>query len=159
VQLFQTQDGWIFVMCMTEKFWQALLKEIGRADLGTDRDYATSEARRRNRDRLTVVLDDVFRTATTADWLKRLQGLLPVAPVYDMAQALDNPYLRTIGMVQTVPHPVRPDFKALTNPIKLDGRRLPSRTAAALGANTDELLKEAGYDDAGLAALKAAGAI
>jgi crotonobetainyl-CoA:carnitine CoA-transferase CaiB-like acyl-CoA transferase len=159
VQLFQTRDGWIFVMCMTEKFWQALLKEIGRADLGTDPDYATSEARRRNRDRLTVVLDDVFRTATTADWLKRLQGLLPVAPVYDMAQALDNPYLRTIGMVQTVPHPARPDFKALTNPIKLDGRRLPSRTAAALGANTDELLKEAGYDDAGLAALKAAGAI
>ena len=27
-ELYRTQDGWIFVMCMTEKFWQALLKEI-----------------------------------------------------------------------------------------------------------------------------------
>jgi crotonobetainyl-CoA:carnitine CoA-transferase CaiB-like acyl-CoA transferase len=159
VQLYETQDGWIFVMCMTEKFWQALIKEIGRPDLGTNPDYATVEARRTNRDRLTVVLDEEFRKATTSDWLKRLNGLLPAAPVYDMAQALDNPYLRTIGMVQTVPHPLRPDFRALANPIKLDGRRLPSRSAAALGANTDEMLRDAGYDAAGIAALRASGAV
>lgn len=159
VQLYETQDGWIFVMCMTEKFWQALLKEIARPDLGTNPDYATVDARRANRDRLTVVLDEEFRKATTADWLKRLNGLLPAAPVYDMAQALDNPYLRTVGMVQTVPHPLRPDFRALANPIKLDGRRLPSRSAAALGANTDELLLDAGYDAAAIAALRASGAI
>jgi crotonobetainyl-CoA:carnitine CoA-transferase CaiB-like acyl-CoA transferase len=159
VQLFETKDGWIFVMCMTDKFWQALLKELGRLDLGENPDYATAAARRTNRDRLTVVLDEEFRKDTTAAWLKRLNGLLPAAPVYDMAQALDNPYLRTIGMVQTVPHPARPDFRALTNPIKLDGRRLPSKSAAALGANTDELLRDAGYDADGIAALKAAGAV
>jgi crotonobetainyl-CoA:carnitine CoA-transferase CaiB-like acyl-CoA transferase len=159
VQLFETKDGWIFVMCMTDKFWQALLKELGRPDLGENPDYATAAARRTNRDRLTVVLDEEFRKDTTAAWLKRLNGLLPAAPVYDMAQALDNPYLRTIGMVQTVPHPARPDFRALTNPIKLDGRRLPSKSAAALGANTDELLRDAGYDADGIAALKAAGAV
>jgi crotonobetainyl-CoA:carnitine CoA-transferase CaiB-like acyl-CoA transferase len=159
VQLFETADGWIFVMCMTEKFWQALLKELGRQDLGQNPDYATAEARRANRDGLTVVLDEEFRKDTTAAWLKRLNGLLPAAPVYDMAQALDNPYLRTIGMVQTVPHPARPDFRALANPIKLDGRRLPSKSAAALGANTEELLQDAGYDADGIAALKAAGAI
>jgi crotonobetainyl-CoA:carnitine CoA-transferase CaiB-like acyl-CoA transferase len=159
VQLFETKDGWIFVMCMTQKFWLALTQELGRPDLASHPDYATAEARRKNRDRLTVVLDEVFRTDTTAAWLKRLNGLLPAAPVYDMAQALDNPYLRTIGMVQTVPHPARADFKALCNPIKLDGRRLPSKSAAALGANTEELLGEVGYDAAGVAALKAAGAI
>jgi crotonobetainyl-CoA:carnitine CoA-transferase CaiB-like acyl-CoA transferase len=159
VQLFETQDGWIFVMCMTDKFWQALLKVLSRQDLGEHPDFATAEARRRNRDRLTVVLDAEFRKNTTAAWLVQLNGLLPAAPVYDMAQALDNPYLRTIGMVQNVPHPARPEFKALANPIKLDGRRLPSRAAAALGANTEELLRDAGYDAAAIAALKAAGAI
>lgn len=159
VQLFETRDGWIFVMCMTEKFWLALLGVLGRQDLGKHPDFATAEARRANRDRLTVVLDDEFRKDTTAAWLAQLNGLLPAAPVYDMAEALDNPYLRTIGMVQHVPHAARPDFMALANPIKLDGRRLPSRAAAALGANTEELLHDAGYDAAGLAALKAAGAI
>jgi NADH:ubiquinone oxidoreductase subunit 4 (subunit M) len=35
--------------------------------------------------------------------------------------------LATIGMVQDVPHPMKPDFRALSNPIKLDGQRLANR--------------------------------
>jgi crotonobetainyl-CoA:carnitine CoA-transferase CaiB-like acyl-CoA transferase len=91
------------------------------------------------------VLDAVFEEATTADWLKRLQGLLPAAPVYDLPQALDNPYLATIGMVQAVPHPMKADFRALSNPIKLDGQRLENRRAPALGENSGEVLGALGY--------------
>ena len=158
VQLFRTADGWIFVMCMTEKFWQALLGELGRADLASDGRFATSDARRRNRDELTEVLDSEFVRRTTQQWLDRLQGLLPAAPVYDLAQALDNPYAGAIGMVRTLPHPARPDFRVLANPIKLDGVRLPSRRAPGLGEHTDALLREAGYSDAEIAALRARGA-
>jgi crotonobetainyl-CoA:carnitine CoA-transferase CaiB-like acyl-CoA transferase len=145
VQLFRTADGWIFVMCMTEKFWQALCGAIARPDLLTHPDYATIAKRRENRDALTVVLDAVFEEATTADWLKRLQGLLPAAPVYDLPQALDNPYLATIGMVQGVPHPMKADFRALSNPIKLDGQRLENRRAPALGEHSTEVLSALGY--------------
>jgi crotonobetainyl-CoA:carnitine CoA-transferase CaiB-like acyl-CoA transferase len=145
VQLFRTADGWIFVMCMTEKFWQELCGAIARPDLLAHPDYITIAKRRENRDALTVVLDAVFEEATTADWLKRLQGLLPAAPVYDLPQALDNPYLATIGMVQPVPHPVKPDFRALSNPIKLDGQRLENRRAPALGEHSTEVLGALGY--------------
>ena len=158
VQLFRTADGWIFVMCMTEKFWQALLGELGRADLASDARFATSDVRRRNRDELTDILDSEFVRRTTQQWLDRLQGLLPAAPVYDLAQALDNPYAGAIGMVRTLPHPARPDFRVLANPIKLDGVRLPSRRAPGLGEHTDALLREAGYSDAEIAALRARGA-
>ena len=158
VQLFRTADGWIFVMCMTEKFWQALLGELGRADLASDARFATSDVRRRNRGELTDILDSEFVRRTTQQWLDRLQGLLPAAPVYDLAQALDNPYAGAIGMVRTLPHPARPDFRVLANPIKLDGVRLPSRRAPGLGEHTDALLREAGYSDAEIAALRARGA-
>jgi len=87
----------------------------------------------------------VFEQATTAEWLQRLQGLLPAAPVYDLPQALDNPYLATIGMVQQVPHPVKPDFRALSNPIKLDGQRLENHRAPALGEHSTEVLGSLGY--------------
>jgi crotonobetainyl-CoA:carnitine CoA-transferase CaiB-like acyl-CoA transferase len=158
VQLFRTRDGWIFVMCMTEKFWQALLGVLGREDLATHPHFADAAARRSHRDALTVVLDTEFGRETTAHWLGRLQGLLPVAPVHDLPQALDNPFAHAVGMVRDLPHPGRPDFRVLANPIKLDGERLPSRAAPTLGEHTDELLRDAGLAPAEIAALKASGA-
>ncbi|HPF25404.1 MAG TPA: CoA transferase [Steroidobacteraceae bacterium] len=155
VQLYKTQDGWIFIMCMTEKFWQALLPIIGRADLGAEARFATADVRRANRDALTPILDAEFERDTTANWLTKLQGILPAAPVYDMAQALDNPFLARIGALQVLQHPQRPDFRALTNPIKLDGRRLPSRVASALGADTRDILGELGLSQQDLDALAA----
>ena len=158
VQLFKTRDGWIFVMCMTEKFWHALLGVMGRQDLASDPTYADAQARRANRDSLTVVLDAEFQRETTQHWLGCLQGLLPVAPVYDLPRALDNPYANAIGMVRPLPHPARPDFRVLANPIKLDGERLPSRRAPRLGEHTDEILREAGLSPAAVESLKATGA-
>jgi len=79
--------------------------------------------------------------------------------VYDVAQALDNPFARTVGMVRELPHPSRPDFRVLANPIKLDGSRPPSRLAPQLGAHTRELLLEVGYTDAEIDALRARRAV
>ncbi len=158
VQLFKTRDGWRFVMCMTEKVWQALLGVLGREDLATHPLYGDSRARRVNRDALTVVLDAEFGRETTQHWLGLLQGLLPVAPVYDLPHALDNPFAKAIGMVRPLAHPVRPDFRVVANPIKLDGERLPSRRAPELGEHTDELLGEAGFSPAEIESLKACGA-
>jgi crotonobetainyl-CoA:carnitine CoA-transferase CaiB-like acyl-CoA transferase len=158
VQLQRTSDGWIFIMCMTQKFWSELLAAIARPELATHADYATVEARRANRAALTAVLDEVFATATTAHWLQKLQGLLPAAPVYDLAQALDNPYLQSIGMLRELPHPGQGGYRVLANPIKLDGERLPSRRAPGLGEHTDSVLSELGYDAAAIAKLRAQGA-
>src|SRR4051812_30394875 len=41
VQTFPTADGWIFVMCLTEKFWSALLDIVGRPELATDPRFST----------------------------------------------------------------------------------------------------------------------
>jgi len=158
VQLYRTRDGWIFVMCMTEKFWRALLGVLGREDLAADARYADAKSRRANRDALTVVLDAEFGREPTQHWLDRLQGLLPVAPVCDLPQALDNPFAKAIGMVRALPHPARADFRVLANPIRLDGERLPSRRAPGLGEHTAQLLREAGLTPAEIDALLASGA-
>jgi crotonobetainyl-CoA:carnitine CoA-transferase CaiB-like acyl-CoA transferase len=158
VQLQRTSDGWIFIMCMTQKFWSELVRTLERPDLGTHPAYATTEARRAHRDALTAVLDAVFSTATTAEWLVKLQGVLPAAPVYDLPQALENPYLRTIGMVKELSHPAQDGYRVLANPIKLDGERLPSQRAPRLGEHTDAVLRELGYDAATIVRLRATGA-
>jgi crotonobetainyl-CoA:carnitine CoA-transferase CaiB-like acyl-CoA transferase len=113
--------------------------------------------RREHREALTPLLDAVFEGDTTARWLGKLQGVLPAAPVHDMAQALENPFPTSTGMIRPTPHPLRPDFRTFANPIKLDGQRLAARTAPALGADTDAVLAELGYSDADIAAMRTRG--
>ena len=77
---------------------------------------------------------------TTAEWLEVLSGAAPVAPVYDVAQAFANPFLESTGMVRTMPHPERPDFKMLANPLKIDGERPRQTVCSPLGADNEALL-------------------
>lgn len=158
-QLFRTADGWVFVMAQLPKFWERLADALGVPELKADPRFATMEARLRNRAELTEILDGLFMTAPTAAWVERLGGICPVAPVHDLAQALDNAFIRSRGMVQAVPHPARPDMRALASPIMVNGERLPARHAPLLGADTEDLLAEIGFTAAGIAALRAKGVV
>jgi crotonobetainyl-CoA:carnitine CoA-transferase CaiB-like acyl-CoA transferase len=140
VQTFRTADGWIFLMCMTDKFWESLADAIGRPELKSDARFCSQALRRQNRGALTEVIDGELGKRTTGAWLKVLSGVLPVAPVLELDQALDAPFVRETGMVRTVPHPDRPDFRALANPLKIDGARPEQAAAPALGADNAGVL-------------------
>jgi len=140
VQTFRTADGWIFIMCMVDKFWDNLVDAIGRPELKSDPRFCSQAERRRNRDLLTEVIDGELCRRTTADWLRTFSGLLPAAPVFELDQALASPFVAETGMVRTVPHPQRGDFKVLANPLKIDGERPQQSAAPALGADNAAIL-------------------
>jgi crotonobetainyl-CoA:carnitine CoA-transferase CaiB-like acyl-CoA transferase len=142
VQTFPTADGWIFIMCMTEKFWTILCDVIARPDLPQDHRFANAKGRRENRDALTSVLDEELRKHTTEHWLTAFTGKIPIAPVYDLAQALDAPFTRQTGMVRSIAHPMRPDLRVLANPLKIHGVRPEQRACSALGADNDAILAQ-----------------
>ena len=140
VQTFPTADGWIFVMCLTDKFWNALLGVLKRQDLNADDRFSSQAARANNREALTAALDEEFRRQPTKFWMGALAGVLPIAPVFDLEQALESPFMRTTGMIAHVPHPARPDMRVLANPIKINGQRLGQRVCSPMGADTGEVL-------------------
>lgn len=140
VQTFPTRDGWIFVMCMTQKFWLALVEAIGRSDLLAEPRFADPNTRAVNRAELTDALDPTFRTRDTADWLQRLQGVLPAAPVYRLDQALDSAFTHDAGMVAAVPHPVKGTLRVIANPLRIDGQRPAQAACAPLGADNETYL-------------------
>jgi crotonobetainyl-CoA:carnitine CoA-transferase CaiB-like acyl-CoA transferase len=140
VQTFPTKDGWVFVACMTQGFWEALAAGVGRPELAKDPRFATQGARLANRAALTEAMDAEFRRHPTAHWLAKLSGTLPIGPVNDIAQALENPFPRQTGMIGTVPHPVRGSLRVLANPIRIDGQRLAQRAGSAAGADNEALL-------------------
>jgi crotonobetainyl-CoA:carnitine CoA-transferase CaiB-like acyl-CoA transferase len=140
VQTVRTKDGWLYIMCMMDKFWEALLPIIGREALADDPRFATGVLRGQNREALTPLLDGAFAEKTTAEWTDVLSGILPVGPVYDVTQALENPFVEQVGMVGTVPHPSNPDLKLLANPLKIDGQRPSQQVCAPMGGDNKEVL-------------------
>jgi crotonobetainyl-CoA:carnitine CoA-transferase CaiB-like acyl-CoA transferase len=145
VQTFPTSDGWVMVMCMTQRFWEALLTAIGGTSLQQDPRFATPAARMRHRDELTAALDAIFRAHSTAHWQSKLEGVVPIAPVLSLQEALDGSFMQETGMLGQVDHPLRPGgLRVLSNPLRFDGRR-PTRTACSpLGADNADILGEEG---------------
>jgi len=152
-QLYRTADGWILLMCQTQKFWEILCDRVGRPELKEDPRFVGYADRHDNRDALTEVLDAALSVRTTAEWLEVFSGAIPCAPVNDIAQALDNPYFRERGGVQTLAHPERADLQLLNSPIRL-GEPVPDRPGPALGQDSDEILAELGYSEAEIVDLK-----
>jgi len=158
-QMFKASDGWMFVMCQLPKFWDILATRMGRQDLAADPRFATNADRLANREALTALLDEEFAKQPMAHWQELLGGHVPVAPVYELGAALDNPWLRTIGLRQEVAHPDKSDLQILASPLKFDGQRPPNRAAPLLGSDSDAILDDLGYDEYSIAGLRKAGVI
>lgn len=158
-QMFRASDGWMFIMCQLPKFWEIMTDRIGHPGLRDDPRFATNADRLANREALTGALDAIFTERPVAHWQALLEGYVPVAPVFGLDQALDNPWLDEIGMHDVVQHPDRDRLRVLSSPIRVDGERLPNRAGPLLGADSDAILSELGYDAADIAGLRAGGVI
>jgi crotonobetainyl-CoA:carnitine CoA-transferase CaiB-like acyl-CoA transferase len=158
-QMFKAADGWMFVMAQIPKFWPILCERIGHPELIGDPRFAGPADRLANRTELTVLLDAVFARQPMAHWQGLLEGYVPVAPVYSLDQALDNPWVDSVGMRQRVDHPDRMGIEVLASPIKIDGQRLPARAGPLLGADSEAVLAESGFGADEIAELRQAGVI
>ena len=154
-QLYRTRDGWIFIMCNKEKFWGVLAQTLGKAEWATDPDFATFKARLANRERVTQMLDAALMTRTTAEWIERLAGKVPAAPVYDVKQALESEFVAERGGVAAFTYPDGGSARMVAAPIRFPGVELPTRAAPPMGADTVAQLRAAGYSDERIAALRA----
>ena len=143
-QVYRTADGWVMVMCMLEKFWTTFVEGIGSPEWAAEPRFADFASRRESREALTPLVDAALSTQGTAHWMEKFAGRIPIAPILDVAEALDSPYVERVGMIQQVEHPEGTQ-RLLRSPIKLDGRRLDGRACPPLDADAVELLRSIGY--------------
>ncbi len=78
--------------------------------------------------------------------------------MYDLPQALENPYFLERGGVQVFDHPDKPGLKLVASPFRLD-EPLPAKPAPKLGEHNEALLRELGYAEADIERLKSEGAV
>ena len=106
---------------MKEKFWERLAERLGLNHLPDDPRFRTFADRLANRDALRPILKAEFLRRTTAEWIDRLRGHVPIAPVYDVEHALADEQVRAREMVIAVDHPVFGPIRETGCPIKIAG--------------------------------------
>lgn len=157
--LYKTKDGWVYLMCNKEKFWPALCNAIGKPEWGTDPRFVTFKERFENRPLIEELLDGVLSEKNTAEWLEVFAGCVPAAPINDVKQALDNPFVTEEGRIQEIELEGHGTYKYITPAVRPGGSDLPANPAPKLGADTDDLLREVGYDEAAIKALREKGVV
>jgi crotonobetainyl-CoA:carnitine CoA-transferase CaiB-like acyl-CoA transferase len=143
-QLYKTADGWIFIMCNKEKFWPVMARIMDHPEWADRPEYSSYKARLAHRDQFNAEIEAVMVTRTTEAWMERFAGQVPAAPVYDVAQALDNPFVAARGAVAQARKADGRTVRNVSCPIRMSGDSVPDRAAPELGADTDDLLAQAG---------------
>jgi crotonobetainyl-CoA:carnitine CoA-transferase CaiB-like acyl-CoA transferase len=146
-QLYQTRDGWIFIMCNKEKFWPILAEKMGHPEWSERPEFKTFKDRLANKTQFNTMLEAVFLTDTTANWMIKFAGVVPASPVYDVAQALDNPFVHSRQGVINATTADGLSVAGVAAPIRCPGETAPTNAAPALGEHTQSLLKQAGLSD------------
>ena len=159
-QNFRTRDGWIVIFCNKDKFWTALVDALELPGLAADPRFTTFGDRLTHKAALLAILEPRFAARTTREWLARLSGSVPCAPVNTMQEALDDEQVRQREMILEVAHPRFGVLREVASPIKTAGAIETPAPAPALGEHTDHLLRELlHYPPERIAALRAAGVL
>ena len=158
---YATADGHMNVAASGTAMWKKLCDAIGRPELFALPDYADADARARNRKTLNAEIARELAKRKTAEWVEIINRAgVPCGPIYRMDQVFADPQVQHMQVAAEVDHPTLGKYRIINQPVKLS--RTPARLVTASperGAHTDEVLREAGYDDAAIANLRKEGIV
>jgi len=156
---FPTKDGYVCVLPYTDQHWITFFGLAGRPDLATETKFVDRLERAKHFSELYQVLDTLLKERTTAEWLEVLGALdIPCGPANSLTDLLDDDYLAETGFFQRMRHPTDGDVTITAFPARFS--QSPSavrRLWPALGEHTEEVLREAGCDDAAVRQVMAKG--
>lgn len=155
-----TKDGYITVQPNSNPQAFAFFDAIGRPELKDDPRFDTPIARTENAAEYFRVRVEGLARKTTAEWLEIFAGAdVPAARYNTLDDLLTDPHLQDVGFWQQDDHPTEGRIRRTRTPVTFaGGMRAETLPAPRLGAHTDAILAEAGYDAAEIAAMRASGA-
>jgi crotonobetainyl-CoA:carnitine CoA-transferase CaiB-like acyl-CoA transferase len=160
-QVFEVADGHIIVAVGNDGQFAKFCGVAGQPELATDPRFARNADRVRHRGTLVPVLAALMKARTRADWLEALEAAkVPCGPINDLADVFADPQVRERAMTVQMPHPLAGSVHLVASPMKFSATPVQYRKPPPLlGEHTAEVLRELGFDEPELSALRSAGAI
>jgi formyl-CoA transferase len=137
-EAFDAADGPFIICCGNDRLFAKLARELGKPEWSEDTRFATNRARLTNKATLVVLMTEILRLQPRATWIERLEAAgVPAAPINTLPEALAEPQVQALGMMQDVPGE---DYRLTGAALSFDGIRPPIRTAAPrLGSGNQRL--------------------
>ena len=153
---YATADGYINVGAAGEGMWKRLAQALARPDLLTRAEFEGGANRAKNRAALNAELNSAFAAKTSNEWIRILnEAGVPCGPIYRMDQVFADPQVQHIQAAAKVLHPMLGEIRLVNQAVGLS--RTPATMVSAtpeIGQHTDEVLGEAGYSAAEIAAFR-----
>jgi crotonobetainyl-CoA:carnitine CoA-transferase CaiB-like acyl-CoA transferase len=149
--IYPASDGWLAVLCISERHWRGLATALGRPELIDDPRFRTEKDRVASIDAVDAEVSSCTRTRTRAELVRDLQAAgVPCAPVKSIREVDTDEHLIQRGMIRYIEHPARGRVPVPGCPLRLSDSPVgPLQTAPPLGQSTQEVLAElAGRADA-----------
>jgi crotonobetainyl-CoA:carnitine CoA-transferase CaiB-like acyl-CoA transferase len=158
-QFYESADGHVLFMSSEREFWKNFCDGVGRPDLFEAHPGSQYADHARGNTALKKELAEIFRTRTTAEWVK-FGGEVntPIAPATTPKTMAEDPQFQE--RMSWLPRDVL-GAEQIPSPIKFLDEDLPVPTRApTVGQHTEDVLRSVlGYDDAHIASLREAGAL
>jgi CoA:oxalate CoA-transferase len=159
VGMYQCGDGRWIALCMQQgdRYWADFCKVVGMDHLAKDPRYENLMARAQHCAELVTMLEKVFATRPSAEWLRLLRAAeLIVGSVNTIADLEKDEQVLANDYIMEYNHPVvNKKIKMVGMPVELS--KTPGsirRPAPEWGEHTEEVLLEAGYSWDEIGALK-----
>ena len=156
----KTADGQICLMPYTDEHWQRFFAAVGAPDVAFDPRFATLPARTKNAEALYDLVDQYSVHQTSQYWIDLCDRLeIPAGRINQLTELKNDRHLQATGFFQRVDDAAMGQLRFPGVPVLFDGERLPIDIPHRLGADTENVLLQAGLSAERIASLLASGAV
>ena len=145
-QPFKTADGFIIVAIGNDTQFKRFCELADCSEHSVNPDFATNDARVRNRELLIPLLCEIFEKRTSEVWLTELEAKkIGCGPINNLEQVFNDPHVQARGMVVKMDHPLagRGGASLIGSPMRLTETPVTYRHAPpTVGQHTEEVLRE-----------------